>query len=700
MNIDKLRLSVHELLKGHETGPLRPQEIAARLRLHGAEKKALQKVLNVLVVSGAIVRIRGDRYGIGTPADLVTGTISVARSGNGFVTPAGGGSDVFVLQKDMDTALPGDRVVVRLFPVSETDGDRMRSGKVIELLDRARREIVGTLRSTGRFHCVVPLDASYKKDFYVADTRGARINDRVVMRVTRWDDRQVNPEADIVEVIGPADNPSLDTLAIMRHYGLKDVFPAAVLREAEVVSGMVNEPGDREDIRGKLVITIDPERARDFDDALSLERDGQGRRILGVHIADVCHFVRPNSALDREASKRGNSVYLPDRVLPMLPEQLSNGVCSLRPDEDRLAFSAFLTLDASGQVVGRRFAKTLMRSRLRLTYEQAYAVIEPGSSPAPVIDGAITKLLNDLDDLAQQLRSRRFMQNALDLDVPEYEVKMGQDGMIESIHVVPNDRSHQLVEECMVAANEAVAAELHNRGVPVISRIHEAPDEDKLEDLAVQLAGMGLKPGNLQHRKNLAAVLKSAENHPLRHQVKVAVLRSMKRAVYGAEAKGHFGLAKRFYAHFTSPIRRYPDLLLHRQLAAMLMRERAPYSAKQLGVSGESCTKTEWIADEAERAIVEIKKYRYLEQEIKRKRPHVWDAVVVTVTNFGMFVEITDLQLQGLVHMSAISDKFVEYNERQKKLRAGREVYGFGRKVKVVVAAVDFDKRRIDLALV
>lgn len=695
---------VFQLLEAHRDDALNASQISTELKLRGGEKKRLQKILHEMELSGEIVRIRTDRYSVGASADLVTGVLDVARSGNGFVSGTGAARDVFVAEADVGTALPGDKVVVRLNADAD-EGQGRVSGKIIKVLDRNQKDIVGTLKLTGKFNYVVPLDPAYQQDFYVADPREAKPGDRVVIRYSCWDNKHINPEAEIVDVIGPADNPSFDTISVVRHHALRDEFPAEVLRESETVAMLVNKPGERLDLRDKYIITIDPVKARDFDDALSLEYDAEGNRVLGVHIADVSHYVQLGTALDKEAYERGNSVYLPDKVLPMLPEQLSNGVCSLKPDEDRLTFSAFITVNGVGDVISRTFAKTIIRSKQRLTYEEAMASLKLAFSGRPArgkVGPESQTLLKKLHDLAQQFRKKRFGSNALDLDVPEIQFVIGDDGMISGITVAVNDESHQLVEECMVAANEAVAAELVKRGFPVISRIHEPPKREKIEDLTMQLIAMGLKPGDLTHRANMARFLKSVAKDPLAYHIRVAVLRSMNRAIYSEEVLGHFGLSKKYYAHFTSPIRRYPDLVLHRQLAVALTgREKGgkPYTTDEIAVVSEHCTRTEFTADEAERDIIEIKKYRYLDQQLKRKKPVIFDAVVVNVTNFGMFIEVLDLQLQGLVHISSISQKFVRYDRARKALVAGKELYKLGKKIRVFAAKVDFDKRQIDFSL-
>jgi ribonuclease R len=691
---------IKELFERQKSKPMTAGEVATALELRGKERKQLQKILRELVLDGAVVPIRDNRYALGSEADLVTGRLTLTRSGKGFVS-GGAAGDIMVVEEDLGTALPGDIVLVRLIHDRPRTEVAQRTGKVVKTVERVRRDIVGTLATTGHFLHVVPLDPIYRQNVYVNDAAGAKEGDRVVVRFTNWENRHVSPEGEIVEVIGPADNPTLDTIAIMRQHGYEAEFPQAVVREAEIASGLADQPGTREDLRDRLIVTIDPERARDFDDALSLDRDAQGRRVLGVHIADVAHFVRPGTALDAEAQKRGNSVYFPDRVIPMLPEQLSNGICSLNPNVDRMTFSVFMTLNDDGAVATRRFAKTIIRSSYRMTYEEVMTLLD--KSPAARKGGRLSEqavdLIVALDVAGQQIRARRFRQFALDLDMPECEVVMGPDGMIRDIRSVANDRSHQLVEECMVAANEAVAAELRRRNIPLISRVHEPPDEGKLEMLEADLAILGFKPGNLADRQVMAKFLDKVRNDPLAPFLRMAVLRSLKRAMYAAGKTGHFGLAKTNYAHFTSPIRRYPDLTVHRQLAALLAGE-APTSASALTVLADHCTQTEWRADEAERAVVEIKKFRYLQQMLDRKNATPMEGVVVRALNFGLMVELSDLQVQGLVHISTISDRLVTYDPNRMQLRDGRRSFKVGQRVTVLVKKVDFAARRLDFVMV
>ncbi len=697
--------AVLDLLQRPGIEPLDESAIARELNLRGAARKRLRLLLNEMMLRGEIVRLRQDRYSLGAPADLAPGILKILRSGDAVVRPADNSAEIFVPRGNLGTALPHDSVVVRLdAPAAPGAGAaRRRTGKVIRILERSNKAITGTLRSTGKFFYVVPIDPVYNQDFYVADVRNARVNDRVVIQITAWPHRHVNPEAEIIEVIGPADDPSLDTLSVIRHFGLPQEFPPDVVREAENAPALLAESAARRNVRDLFVFTIDPATARDFDDALSMQTDARGQRVLGVHIADVAHFVRPGNALDEEAKRRGNSVYLPDKVIPMLPEQLSNGLCSLRPDADRLVFSVWLTFDDASAPVRAEFSRSIIRSRLRLSYEQGLEILQggcPEACRAAGIGEAGLSVIRSIHALAQQLRQRRFTRDyALELDVPEHEVIMGPEGMIVDIRRQINDISHQMIEECMVAANEAVDRELSAQGLAILHRVHEPPDPARFEQLTAQLLEMGLQPGDLSNRPNLAAFLKKLTGHPFEFDAKVAVLKSMKRAVYSPQPLGHYGLAKKYYAHFTSPIRRYPDLVVHRVLAERLLRRRNPYTAAELEALGAHCSHTEQVAEQAEKTLLEIKKYRFLEQQLTQKQPLTYDAVVVHVRNFGMFVELIELQIQGLVHVSAMADGFVRFDPGRETLRAGNVAYQRGDRVRVRVGRVDFDKRQIDFLL-
>ncbi len=495
----------------------------------------------------------------------------------------------------------------------------------------------------------------------------------------------------------PGETPRDDIAAVMKFYKLPKGFSSAVLAEARACHKYLKDPGKRLDLRKKFIFTCDPETARDYDDALSLETDRRGNRILGVHIADVSHFVRPGSALDREAYRRSTSVYFPGQVVPMLPEELSNGVCSLVPGEDRLTFSVFMTFNKQGEMTARSFAKSVIRSKARFTYEQVMKVIRGGESKQ--VGKRETKTIRAITALAMQLREKRFAAGALDLEVPEAEVTLDEFGEMSGIITRPYDESHQMIEECMVAANEAVAKELWTKGVKILARLHESPDPEKILLLRTELRGLGFKLGNLENPQVFARFLQTIKSSPLYPTLAVMILRSMKKALYDGTTIGHYGLAKKFYAHFTSPIRRYPDLTLHRQLANYLTGgvTAARVVPRELAKWAKHTSEAEITAQEAERGLLEIKKYRLLEAQVSSRQILNYDAVIVKCAPVGCFVEIPELAVSGLVHISQLSRHYVRFNEYDQSLSApGGGRWRIGDRMEVRVARVDFRQRRID----
>ena len=492
----------------------------------------------------------------------------------------------------------------------------------------------------------------------------------------------------------PGARPKDDAAAVMKAFGLPEDFPRPVKKEAARARERLSCPGKRLDLRRKFIFTCDPETARDYDDAISLEKDSSGRRILGVHIADVSHFVPRQSAMDREAFKRGTSVYLASRVVPMLPEELSNDVCSLVPDEDRFAFSVFMTFDAAGRMVARRFAKSVIRSKARFTYAEVLSAIsgKPGGGMRP----AWMRTLRAVNRLAGDLRKMRFAAGALDLEVPMLEVATDDGGEMTGITVRESDDAHVMVEECMVAANEAVAAELWPRGIRFPARYHEAPDGDRLDELRASLLQMGVNAGDLKHHAALRRLLKEIKKHPLKGVLSVMVLRSMKKALYDSSHIGHWGLAKKYYAHFTSPIRRYPDLVLHRILGDYLEKGSVRNDKAALARAAAHSTETEINAAEAERNLAEIKKYRYLE-----KNPGPYDAIVTKTMRAGAFVDLPSLAAGGMIHPRNLAGgRYVRWDAVREEFVLGDRRWRTGTPLKVCVKSVDFGRRWVDFIAV
>ena len=696
-----LRAEILRLIRDPKYRPLDKIEIANALGYGAAQRNEVRRTLRDLEKEGEIARIRKNRYVQPDTADLVTGTLSVHEAGYAFLTnEKKGQADLFIAAENTGTAMHGDRVVARIIRGAEFSRARTprAEGRVIRILTRANETIVGTLQQTRNFFYVVPDDPRLVHNIYVQPSRvnhhEPRRGDKVVVRLEAWESRHVNPEGKIIEWLGPRTAPGVDILSIIRKYHLPLEFPKAILEEAAAISETVTLIDGREDLRQQFIVTIDPDDARDFDDAIQVEEIKSGWQ-LGVHIADVSAYVRPGSALERDAQRRGNSVYLPDRVIPMLPERLSNGVCSLNPHVDRLTHSVFLQFDRNGRVRQTRFARTVIRSAHRLTYKQAFAILKSSARDE------LSERLHTAWKLAALLRRKRFEHGSLDLDMPEVKVVVDKKGKPIRFERVENDESHQLIEEFMLAANEAVARELKNRGIPTIYRVHENPEAERLGELREFVLAHGIRVGDLTHRgevqKLLASIRGTAEEHPL----KIALLKSLKRARYATTPLGHYGLAKVNYAHFTSPIRRYADLEVHRALADRDISRRSSRASSQLSAIADHISETERNAAEAEIDAVKMKKLEFFELQLQARDPQVFDAVVIDVRNYGILVELPEILLTGLIHVSTLADDFYVFSPSQRRFvgRQRRRRFAVGDKLRVHVARVDQFKRQIDFAI-
>ncbi|MGC2625666.1 MAG: ribonuclease R [Candidatus Udaeobacter sp.] len=743
MNKDGQKIQEHvlALLARKDYRPLNKIEIANKLGVSGRARVALRNTLRDLERAGQIARIRKDRYVLPAEADLVTGKLSVHPAGYGFlISEKPGEPDVFVAAENVGTAMHRDRVVARISP--EPPAGRIkgrREGRVIRILERAHDTIVGTLQRSRNFYYVVPDDPRFVHDIYVRPVGAAQedrqseteatVGDKVVVRLDDWQSRHVNPEGEIIEVLGPASAPGVDVLSIVRKYHLPTEFPSDVLEQAERIPESVDaqQIAGREDLRNQFIVTIDPDDARDFDDAINVEKLANGGWQLGVHIADVAAYVEPGSALDREARLRGNSVYLPDRVIPMLPERLSNGVCSLKPQVDRLTHSVFIQFDKNGNAKSARFARTVIRSARRLTYKQAYAILKSqprndgfqavaGKMTAgkpSFLDGArrdqLSERLHLAWELAALLRRKRFEHGALELDFPEVKVLIDAHGKPVRLERVENDESHQLIEEFMLVANEAVARELKKRAIPTVYRVHENPDPEKLGEYREFVLSFGYKVGDLTHRAELQRLLAEVSGKAEEQALKVGLLKSLKRARYDPQPLGHYGLAKTNYLHFTSPIRRYADLVVHRALGrdAALRRPdgaaRRPYlpDMAEIASIAEHISTTERNAAEAEIDATQMKKLEFFQQQLAGRKPQIFSATVVDVRNYGLMVELPDALITGLIHVSSLTNDFYVFEPARRQLvgRRSRKRFSVGDKLSVFVARVDVFKRQVDFAI-
>ncbi len=722
----RLKEAVLRLLRAPSYRPLDKIEMSKALRWPSEKRAELREVLRALEQGGEIARIRKDRYILPEAADLITGVLQVHLNGNAhLINEKRGQPDIFISEPNMGTAMNGDKVVARLMHEGREQrraGDKLE-GRVIRILERVNETVVGTLqRSKQQFFYVIPDDPRLHHDVYVQPSERAlprqpQIGDKVVVKLETWESRHVNPEGRIIEVLGPANAPGIDMLSIVRKYQLPEEFPDDVQREAERFSEEVSreEIARREDLRAMPVVTIDPDDAKDFDDAIHVERIAQGWR-LGVHIADVSHYVQPGSALDHESRARGNSTYLADRVIPMLPERLSNGICSLKSGVDRLTFSAFIDFDERGKIRKARFARTVIRSAGRMTYRQAFAILEDrpvpptpnyerggkvhlSAQPVPLdVTPELRERVKVAWELASLLRKNRFAAGSLDLDFPEVKVWLDDQGRASRLERVENDISHQLIEECMLAANEVVARELKNRAVPAIYRVHEDPDPDRLKDFREFAASYGFKAGDLTQRAEVQRLLASTKGKPEEYAIRLQLLKSLKRAVYGVDPLGHYGLAKVNYTHFTSPIRRYADLVVHRSLAALAERTKRAVASSDLQDLAAHISKTERNSADAERDSTTLKKMEFFQRQLESKRPEEFRAIVVDVRSYGLLIELPDVLLTGLIHVSALPGDFFQFDSTRLQFvgRKSRQRYKIGDVLQVIVCRVDAYKRQVD----
>jgi ribonuclease R len=702
----KLTERIVDYLSKRARRPLNLKEIAQGLGVADNEVDALKEALEQLAAQGRVYRAKNQRYAIPSQINLVVGRVDMTRRGAGFIVPENKDrSDVFVPPHKLGGATHGDLVVARI------EGRRGREnpeGRVLEVLERARTEVVGSFQRSRRFGFVVPDNPRLKFDVFVGpdDFAGAQEGEKVVVAIEDWGDGTKNPEGRIVEVLGPPDAPGVDILSIIKTHGLEIDFPADVeTRAAELRLDVERETRRRVDLRDRTSFTIDPADAKDFDDALSIRRLDDERFEVGVHIADVSHFVAPGDPIDEEAYERGTSIYLVDRAIPMLPEALSSDLCSLVPDEDRLTYSVILTVDAAAKVHAYDIRETVIRSRFRLTYGEAQAIIL--GEPDEEAHRDILWEIQTLRRMAKILSQNRLERGSLDFDLPEAIVELDEEGFPIDIQESVRLDSMRLIEEFMLLANETVAQHAHRLKVPFLYRVHEPPAPEAVERIRTFLAALGYDlPGNAARLdpRSFAEVIERARGKPEEELVNTVVLRSMKQARYRAENIGHFGLASEHYTHFTSPIRRYPDLVVHRLLKRIEAGERWKDPKKRetlqsrLESIAEHCSIRERLAVEAERDSIDLKKVEFMERHIGDE----FTGKISGVTAFGFFVRLDKYFVEGLVHMHELDDDYYEFHEDKYALvgrNAGKR-YRLADPVRVRVAGVDKDRRQIDFQLV
>ncbi len=684
-----------QLLARRHQGPTDLDSIGRALRIPKRDGSVLKRTLGLLEQQGRIARIKGDRYIIPSEADLIPGRLQVTRSGRGFLIPDDDSLEEIEIPADCtSTALHEDRVLARKDSTAKAGADARATGTVVRILERRRTQFVGELKRRRRFQFVVPDDPRLHCEILVPTARDlgrpARVGDKVVVELIDWESRQAHAQGEIIEVLGPPTREGVDMLSVIRQYELPLHFPKKVIQEVRRFGKQVKQKdwADRVDCRKHDVVTIDPLDAKDFDDAFSLRKMPGGQWRLWVHIADVSHYVKPGSALDEEARRRGNSSYLVDRVIPMLPEALSNELCSLKPNVDRLTKCVEFTLDRQGKVLRSRCYSAVIHSRRRFTYEEAFSVLEGNPKDELEI------LLHQAHTLAQKIRKHRFRAGALALDFPENKIYLKEDGRVDQIVQVENDCSHQLIEEFMLLANEAVAKKLRSRRRSTIYRIHEPPDPKRLREYREEVRAHNIPCGNLERPGEPQKLLRRLDQEPAGKALKIGFLKSLMRARYSIAPIGHYGLAKKDYAHFTSPIRRYADLVVHRSL---FTRDAFP----NLKEVADHISLSERNSDDAERDSRTVKLFAYLQNQLTQGPLETYEGLVIDIRNFGFFVDVESLGLSGLVHLSSLEDEFYSYHRESQSLkgrRSGRRI-AVGDTIGVQVTKVDSVKKQIDFCL-
>ena len=699
----------------HESFKLK--ELSRRMGIRtGKDEQIFKRALRSLQDENKILRIRGKRYGHLHEIQLFIGSLEVTSRGFGIVTVEESGEELFVQHENLGDAAHGDTVEVSLLAQSTKQKDRgaRREGEVVRIIKRGIQTFVGTIERTHKQFFAVPDDRRMAREILIAKEhlREAKEGDKVVVKMTVWGKHRQISEGQVVEVLGKSGELSAEIKSVAREYHLTTEFPPEVLLEANaVLSGIPQTEIDRRrDLRNLLCFTIDPEDAKDFDDAVSLEPLQDGNYRLGVHIADVSYYVSDGSEIDKEALKRSTSVYFPQGVIPMLPEKLSNGLCSLRPDEDRLAFTVFMNVSPRGTVKEYEIVESIIRSKRRFSYEDVQELMNRLERSQAVLpsDVPFAGVIRQMFLLSTVLTKKRMKEGSIDFDSTEAKFEFDEQGKPVKIIKKVRLESHRLVEECMLLANRVVArhigfAKKEEQVKPFLYRVHDSPDPERIGELAVFVDKLGftLNTDGGVTSKSLQQLLNQVKGTEVENVINEVALRSMAKAVYSDRNIGHYGLAFDYYSHFTSPIRRYPDLIVHRMLkryAAGIslqernaLRQRLPYIAKQSSVM-------ERAAMEAERTAVKVMQVEYMKRHIGDE----FHAVISGVTNFGIFVELTDLLVQGLLHVRDLSDDYYVYDEKQYTLKGRRtgKQYRLGDTLEVKVVRVNPEDRQIDFTLV
>ncbi|HNZ82048.1 MAG TPA: ribonuclease R [Sedimentibacter sp.] len=693
-------------MKDEAYKPLTFKELLQAFEVEGKMKKALLTALNELEDEGKIIFTRSERYGLPEKMNLVTGTLEGNQKGYAFLIPDDKNlKDLFISPVDMNSAMHGDRVIVR--PMKVLEDVKSPEGKVIRIIERANQYVIGTFQKSRHFGFVVPDDKRIAFDIFVPreEFNNAEENNKVSVKITEWPDQRKNPEGTIVEVIGDSEDTKTHIDAVLLAKKVRQVFPEDVIKEAKRVSeeGIHElELKRRKDLRSLDIITIDGSDAKDLDDAVYAKKLNDSEYFLGVHIADVTHYVKEDRKLDKEALKRGTSIYLTDRVIPMLPKELSNGVCSLNPGEDKLTLSVEMIINNEGKVIDYKIFESIMNNRYRMTYEDVTDILENNNEELIEKYKDIVPMLKTMEELSLILRRKRDLRGAIDFEFPERKIITDEEGRAIDVTKYERRTSNKIIEEFMLVCNETVAEHYYWLNMPFVYRVHEDPDEEKMYEFSKFIHNFGYTlKGNDIHPKELQQLLNKIKNTKEESLINTMMLRSLKKAIYSPDSSTHFGLAANYYCHFTSPIRRYPDLQIHRIIKGQINGRYSEQALQKLfertAVVAEQSSKMERIADEVERDTEKIKIAEFMSDKIGEE----YEGVVSGVTSFGIFVELENT-VEGLVHISNMVDDYYIYDDEKKELfgQGSRKVFKIGNAVKIRVDKVSIAKAEIDFALI
>ena len=676
--------------------PIKRRDMRAMISVPQEDREKFENLINELIAEGRVFETKKGKLASPKDLQMATGTFIGHARGFGFVTPDAGGEDIFIPASETMGAMQKDRVLYKVLHKAEKG--KKADGVIVRILERGQQRIVGTFEAGSKgYGFVVADDKKIAKDIFISreNTKGAVTGHKVVVEITDYGEDRRNPEGKVIEILGHINDPGVDILSVIRRYELAVEFPEEVYAEIEHLGTEVAEADKkgREDLRDLLTITIDGADAEDLDDAVSLKRLGNGNFELGVHIADVSHYVRENTALDKEAYARGTSVYLVDRVIPMLPHKLSNGICSLNPHVDRLALSCLMEVNGRGEVVSHRILESVINSDYRMTYTAVREILEDGAPALLEQYAEILPMLEDMEELRQILGEKRRKRGSVNFDLPESKIILDENG--KPIDIKPYEKSiaTNMIEEFMLVCNETIAENSFWQEMPFMYRSHQEPDEDKLEKMEQFLRGFGYylrkKDGEI-HPRELQKVLQKAEETDEERIITRMVLRSMMQARYTAENGGHFGLAAKYYCHFTSPIRRYPDLEIHRMIKKMLHGEldekASAYYRRKMPDWAKHCSKQERVAEDAERDTDALKKVEFMEDKVGQ----IYEGIISGVTNWGIYVELPNT-IEGMVALSQMDDDYYEFDEKKMLVfgKRTKKSYRLGDKVIVSVAKVD-----------